>query len=63
MGKYQENWKHKKCEKCEIRSMENSKVVKDNNRNKRESIVGRGGEGNFKNLHGYTMQLILLYYY
>ena len=41
MKKYQENWKYKMFEKREIENMEN---VKDDNRNKRWSIVGGGGQ-------------------
>ena len=36
MGKYQENWKYGKFEKCKIGNMEN---VKGDNRNKSESII------------------------
>ena len=40
MRKYQENLKYGKFIKCEIENMENLENVKEDNINKRESIVG-----------------------
>ena len=58
---YQENWKYGKFEKCEIGNMENSENVKDNNRNKRGSIVREGGI-NCKNLEGCKISKKYYYY-
>ena len=41
-GKISKNWKYGKFEKGEIGKMEKLENVKDDNRNKRGSIVGKG---------------------
>ena len=48
MGQYQENWKYRNLKKCGNRSMKILKKGKDDNRNKKESIIEGGGGGDVK---------------
>ena len=47
-----ENWKYEKLKKYEIGNMENLENVKEDNRNKRRSIIEGGGGANVKTRKG-----------